>query len=98
PSTPAQYCHLLRRQALRDLRKPLVVLTPKSLLRLHAARSGTEDFVQGPFREVIGDPDHPHPSVVSRVILCQGKMYYDLLKRRQDEDVRGVALDRVVQL
>src|SRR5207249_2512259 len=98
PSTPAQLFHLLRRQALRDLRKPLVVMTPKSLLRVSAARSPAEDFTQGPFREVIGDADKPHPSIVSRVILCQGKMYYDLLKRRQDKDVRGAALVRIEQL
>jgi multifunctional 2-oxoglutarate metabolism enzyme len=98
PSTPAHLFHLLRRQALRDLRKPLVVLTPKSLLRLSAARSAAEDFTQGSFLEVIGDPAKPHPSVVSRVILCQGKMYYDLLKRRQDKEVRGAALVRVEQL
>jgi 2-oxoglutarate decarboxylase len=98
PSTPAQYFHLLRRQALRDLRKPLVVFTPKSLLRLPAARSAAADFTEGSFLEVVPDPQHPHPSVVSRVILCSGKVFYDLAKRRADRDVRGVALLRVEQL
>jgi 2-oxoglutarate dehydrogenase E1 component len=98
PSTPAQLFHLLRRQALRDLRKPLVVMTPKSLLRLSGARSAADEFTEGTFLEVVGDPERPHPSVVSRVILCQGKMYYDLLKRRHEEEVRGAALVRVEQL
>jgi 2-oxoglutarate dehydrogenase E1 component len=98
PSTPAQYFHLLRRQALRDLRKPVVVLTTKSLLRLPAARSAAQDFNEGTFREVLSDPHHPHPGVVSRVILCQGKVYYDLLKRREDKEIRGAALVRVEQL
>ncbi len=98
PSTPAQYFHLLRRQALRDLRKPLVVFTPKSLLRLPAARSAAADFTDGSFLEVVPDPQHPHPSVVSRVILCAGKVFHDLAKRRAERDVRGVSLVRVEQL
>jgi 2-oxoglutarate dehydrogenase E1 component len=98
PSTPAQTFHLLRRQALRDLRKPLVVFTPKSLLRLPAARSAAAEFTEGTFQEILPDPQRPHPSVVSRVILCSGKVYYDLAKRRADRDVRGVALIRVEQL
>ncbi len=98
PSTPAQYFHLLRRQALRDLRKPLVVMTPKSLLRLPAARSGAAEFTDGSFAEVLSDPDHPHPSVVSRVILCSGKVFYDLAKRRAEADVQGAALVRIEQL
>ncbi|MFL5798629.1 MAG: multifunctional oxoglutarate decarboxylase/oxoglutarate dehydrogenase thiamine pyrophosphate-binding subunit/dihydrolipoyllysine-residue succinyltransferase subunit [Actinomycetota bacterium] len=98
PSSPAQYFHLLRRQALRDLRKPLVVMTPKSLLRLPAARSAATEFTDGSFAEVLADPDHPHPSVVSRVILCSGKVFYDLAKRRADSGVQGVALVRIEQL
>jgi 2-oxoglutarate dehydrogenase complex dehydrogenase (E1) component-like enzyme len=98
PSTPAQYFHLLRRQALRDLRKPLVVMTPKSLLRLPAARSRTEELTDGTFREVLPDPAHPHPSVVSRVILCQQKFFYDLLRRREERDIQAVALVRVEQV
>jgi multifunctional 2-oxoglutarate metabolism enzyme len=98
PSTPAQYFHLLRRQVLRDLRKPLVVMTPKSLLRLPAARSRTEAFTDGSFQEVLPDPEHPHPSVVSRVLLCSGKVCYDLEKYRADHDVRGAAIVRVEQL
>jgi 2-oxoglutarate dehydrogenase E1 component len=98
PSTPAQYFHLLRRQALRDLRKPLVVMTPKSLLRLPAARSAAGELTEGSFREVLADPDHPHPSVVSRLLLCGGKVFYDLAKHRADAGIKGVALVRIEQL
>jgi 2-oxoglutarate decarboxylase len=98
PSTPAQYFHLLRRQALRDLRKPLVVMTPKSLLRLPAARSGAAELTGGSFLEVLPDPEHPHPSVVSRLILCSGKVSYDLAKRRADAGIQGAALVRIEQL
>jgi 2-oxoglutarate decarboxylase len=98
PSTAAQYFHLLRRQALRDLRKPLIVLTPKSLLRLPAARNVAADFTDGGFAEVLADPDHPHPGVVSRLILCQGKVYYDLARAREDRGLGGVALVRLEQL
>jgi 2-oxoglutarate dehydrogenase E1 component len=98
PSTPAQYFHLLRRQAVRDLRKPLVVMTPKSLLRLPAARSGTAEFTDGSFLEVLPDPDHPHPSVVSRVLLCSGKVFYDLAKHRADAGVQGATIVRLEQL
>jgi 2-oxoglutarate dehydrogenase E1 component len=73
-------------------------MTPKSLLRLPAARSTGAELTEGAFLEVVPDPDHPHPSLVSRVILCQGKMYYDLLKARTDRQVRGAALVRVEQL
>src|ERR687887_1073340 len=79
PSTPAQYFHLLRRQALRDLRKPLVVMTPKSLLRLPAARSAAQEFTDGTFHEVVPDP--AQPGEARRLIFFQGKTYYDLLKR-----------------
>jgi 2-oxoglutarate dehydrogenase complex dehydrogenase (E1) component-like enzyme len=98
PSTPAQYFHLLRRQALRDLRKPLVVMTPKSLLRLPAARSTAAELSEGSFLEVLPDPDHPHPSVVSRVILCAGKVFYDLATHRAEAGVQGATLVRIEQL
>jgi 2-oxoglutarate dehydrogenase E1 component len=96
PSTPAQYFHLLRRQALRDLRKPLIVMTPKSLLRLPAARSPAREFETGGFREVL--PDTGPDGDVRRVILCQGKVYYDLAKYRTDKGISGTALVRVEQL
>jgi 2-oxoglutarate dehydrogenase complex dehydrogenase (E1) component-like enzyme len=98
PSTPAQYFHLLRRQALRANRKPLVVMTPKSLLRLPAARSTAEQLTTGQFGEVLGDPEQPSPEGVRRVLLCSGKVYYELAKRRRDEGLDGVAVLRVEQL
>jgi multifunctional 2-oxoglutarate metabolism enzyme len=98
PSTPAQYFHLLRRQALRANRKPLVVMTPKSLLRLPAARSTAEQLTAGQFSEVLPDPGQPSPDKVRRVMLCSGKVYYELAKRRADGDLDQVALVRVEQL
>jgi 2-oxoglutarate decarboxylase len=98
PSTPAQYFHLLRRQALRANRKPLVVMTPKSLLRLPAARSTAEQLTAGQFSEVLPDPAQPSPDQVRRVMLCSGKVYYELAKRRADGDLDQVALIRVEQL
>jgi 2-oxoglutarate dehydrogenase E1 component len=95
PSTPAQYFHLLRRQALRANRKPLVVMTPKSLLRLPAARSTAEQLTAGQFAEVLPDPDQPSPDGVRRVLLCSGKIYYELAKRRRDEGLDEVAIVRV---
>ncbi len=80
PSTPANYFHLLRRQAYDRPRTPLVVFTPKQLLRLRAATSGVEDFTTGTFQGVIGDT--VDPSNVDRVLLCSGRVYYDLLAAR----------------
>ncbi|HET8788505.1 MAG TPA: multifunctional oxoglutarate decarboxylase/oxoglutarate dehydrogenase thiamine pyrophosphate-binding subunit/dihydrolipoyllysine-residue succinyltransferase subunit, partial [Actinomycetes bacterium] len=98
PSTPAQYFHLLRRQALRANRKPLVVMTPKSLLRLPAARSTAEQLTTGQFHEVLPDPAEPSPDKVTRVLLCAGKVFYELAKRRADEDLDQLAILRVEQL
>jgi multifunctional 2-oxoglutarate metabolism enzyme len=98
PSTPAQYFHLLRRQALRANRKPLVVMTPKSLLRLPAARSTAEQLTAGQFFEVLPDPEGPSPDSVRRVLACSGKVFYELAKRRNDGDLDQVALVRVEQL
>ena len=95
PSTPAQYFHVLRRQVHRDLAKPLVVMTPKSLLRTPAARSRTEEFTGGSFKEVLRDPAGPDKA--EKVVLCQGKFYYDLLAGREAKDVEGVALVRLEQ-
>jgi 2-oxoglutarate dehydrogenase E1 component len=75
-TTPAQYFHLLRRQMLRRFRKPLVVMTPKSLLRHPLCRSSLTEFTEGEFREVLDDP-RAEPGKVHRVILCSGKLYYD---------------------
>jgi 2-oxoglutarate decarboxylase len=98
PSTPAQYFHLLRRQALRANRKPLVVMTPKSLLRLPAARSTAEELTGGQFHEVLPDPEGPEPQAVTRVAFSGGKVWYELAKRRRDGGHGNLALPRVEQL
>jgi 2-oxoglutarate dehydrogenase E1 component len=98
PSTAAQYFHLLRRQALRAAHKPLVVLTPKSLLRLQAARSTVEELTAGRFNEVLADPAHPDPRNVKRLLLASGKVFYELARRRQEAGRDDVALVRLEQL
>ncbi|HWE40137.1 MAG TPA: 2-oxoglutarate dehydrogenase E1 component [Isosphaeraceae bacterium] len=96
PTTPAQYFHLLRRQVRRDFRKPLIVMTPKSLLRHKDAVSPLEHCLSGQFLEVLDDP--AAPDSVRRVVLCSGKVYYDLLRRRQEAGrEREVALVRLEQ-
>ena len=95
-STPAQYFHLLRRQVRRDFRKPLVVMTPKSLLRNKLAVSPVEHLTSGTFREVIDDAADPQN--VRRVLVCSGKVYYDLWQKRQDEGrTAEVAIVRLEQ-
>jgi 2-oxoglutarate dehydrogenase E1 component len=96
PTTPAQYFHLLRRQMRRNFRKPLVVMTPKSLLRHKRAQSPSEEFTRGTFREILDDPS-ADPGKVERVLLCSGKVYYELLERRDSEKRDNVAIVRVEQ-
>jgi 2-oxoglutarate dehydrogenase E1 component len=96
PTTPAQYFHLLRRQAKRNFRKPLVVMTPKSLLRLPAATSFISEFTHGHFAEVLDDPT-AHPEAVTRVLLCSGKVYYDLTRKRDELATSHVAIVRLEQ-
>ncbi len=98
PSTPAQIYHLLRRQMLRKVRRPLVVITPKSLLRHPLAVSTKEELVQGKYRNVIGEIDVLNPKKVRRVVLCAGKVYYDLLEQRRKNQQTDVAIIRVEQL
>ncbi|NCT91388.1 multifunctional oxoglutarate decarboxylase/oxoglutarate dehydrogenase thiamine pyrophosphate-binding subunit/dihydrolipoyllysine-residue succinyltransferase subunit [Cellulomonas sp. APG4] len=102
PSTPASYFHLLRRQAYARPRRPLVVATPKSMLRLKAAASSVEDFTSGTFRPVLADPfatqDPQAAAQVDRVLLCSGKVYYDLLAHRAKADDRRTAIVRLEQL
>jgi 2-oxoglutarate dehydrogenase E1 component len=97
PSTPAQYFHLLRRQMKRRFRKPLFVMTPKSLLRHKQAVSPVDELVSGRFAEVLDDTE-ADPSRVRRVLLCSGKVYYDLHERRADLESGEVALLRLEQL
>lgn len=98
PSTPSQMFHMLRRQMLRPYRKPLIVMTPKSLLRHKASVSQLEDLTDGHFRLVIEDQAQPSADAVRRVILCAGKVYYDLDQAREEHGVDDVAIIRVEQL
>jgi 2-oxoglutarate decarboxylase len=98
PTTPASYFHLLRRQALQSHQRPLVVMSPKSMLRLRAAASAVEDFMDKGFAPVLGDPDGIDPAGVQRVVLTTGKVHYDLLSARRKSENTQVALVRVEQL
>lgn len=97
PTTPAQHFHMLRRQMKRGFRKPLIVMTPKKLLRLQAAVSTHDAFINGGFQEVIDD-NQVDPAKVKRVLLCSGKVYYDLLETRIEKGLTNVALVRLEQI
>jgi 2-oxoglutarate dehydrogenase E1 component len=97
-TTPAQFFHLLRRQVLRPYRKPLIVMSPKSLLRHPDAVSPIADFSGGGFRYVLPDPTTPDPKQVRRILLCSGKIYYELAAARLEHGIRDVAIIRVEQL
>jgi 2-oxoglutarate dehydrogenase E1 component len=97
-TTSAQYFHVLRRQMKRDFIKPLVIMTPKSLLRAEHASSRVEEFTEGRFSEILGSPEAGPPEQVKRVILCSGKVYYDLLNYREAEKITNAAIIRVEQL
>jgi 2-oxoglutarate dehydrogenase E1 component len=98
PTTPAQMFHMLRRQVIRPLRIPLVVMAPKSLLRHKLATSSMDDLSSGKFMPVIGDDSIQDRKKVTRLVLCSGKVYYDLLERRAAEQLDHVALVRIEQL
>ncbi len=98
PTTPAQHFHMLRRQLLRPFRKPLIVMTPKSLLRHPLVTSSVDDLIDGEFQLVIDEQDNLKPKAITRVVLCQGKVYYDLLAERRKQKVEDVAIIRIEQL
>ncbi|WP_335920699.1 2-oxoglutarate dehydrogenase E1 component [Shewanella algae] len=98
PSTPAQVYHMLRRQVVRPMRRPLVVMSPKSLLRHPLAVSSMDELANGQFQNVIGEIDTLDAAKVDRVVFCSGKVYYELLERRRKENIDNVALVRVEQL
>jgi 2-oxoglutarate dehydrogenase E1 component len=98
PSTPAQYFHLLRHQSLSEQRKPLVVMTPKSLLRHREVVARAEELTGGGFRPVLDDPLRDSLPPARRVVLCSGKVYYDLAAHRRETGVEDVALVRVERL
>ncbi len=98
PSTPASYFHLLRWQALSGRVKPLIIFTPKSMLRLKAAASAVADFTSGSFQPVLGDPAELDSSSVRRVLLCSGKIYHDLAAKRHASGTDQIAIMRAERL
>ena len=97
PTTPAQIYHLLRRQMVRDFRKPLIVMSPKSLLRHKEAASSMEDLAEGHFHTVIGDSGQLAAKDVRRIVVCSGKVYYDLAAYRRDNKISDIAVVRLEQ-
>jgi 2-oxoglutarate decarboxylase len=102
-TTPAQYFHLLRRQMhggpdRRGVRKPLIIFTPKSILRSTKAVSRVDDLATGRFQEFLADSGEIEPAKVSRILLCSGKVYYDLTAGREQKGIRDIAIIRVEQL
>ena len=97
-TTSAQYFHLLRRQMKRDFVKPLVIMTPKSLLRAEHASSPKEEFLKGRFEEILGEGGSASPKTIKRVILCSGKVYYDLLNYSTEKKIENAAIIRVEQI
>jgi 2-oxoglutarate dehydrogenase E1 component len=98
PSTPAQVYSMLVRQAVRPMRRPLVVMSPKSLLRHPLAVSSLEELSTGVFQNIIGEIDEIDPKQVTRVVMCSGKVYYDLLEKRRENKQTDVAIIRIEQL
>jgi 2-oxoglutarate dehydrogenase E1 component len=97
PTTPAQYFHLLRRQVLQETVRPLIVMTPKSLLRLPAANSTVEDLTSGGFQPVITDVSITNKEKIKRIVLCSGKVFYDLDTARENARDERVAIVRLEQ-
>ncbi|NOR68109.1 MAG: 2-oxoglutarate dehydrogenase E1 component, partial [Methylomarinum sp.] len=98
PTTPAQIFHLLRRQLIRPYRKPLIVMSPKSLLRHKEATSTLEDLTDGEFLAIIPEQDIVNFKQITRLILCSGKVYYDLLDARRTDELNHIAIIRIEQL
>jgi len=97
-TTSAQYFHVLRRQMKRNFVKPLIIMTPKSLLRADFASSRVEEFTSGGFEEILGSPKVGSADKMERVILCSGKVYYDLLNYREAQKIGDAAIIRIEQL
>ncbi len=98
PTTPAQIFHLLRRQIIRPYRTPLIVMTPKSMLRHKLAVSPLSALSQGQFQLVIPEIEDINPEQARRVILCSGKVFYDLLQKRREQAIKDIAIIRIEQL
>ena len=98
PSTPAQIFHLLRRQSISNFKKPLVIMSPKSLLRHKLATSTLEELTQGAFQPLIHEIDDIDPKKVTRMVICSGKVYYELLEQRRTDELKNIVIYRAEQL
>ncbi|USD64544.1 2-oxoglutarate dehydrogenase E1 component [Vibrio sp. SCSIO 43136] len=98
PSTPAQVYHMLRRQVVRPMRRPLIVMSPKSLLRHPLCTSSLEELAEGTFQPAIPEVDALDPAKVKRVVFCSGKVYFDLLEQRRSNEIEDIAIVRIEQL
>jgi len=98
PTTPAQHFHCLRRQVIRKWKKPLLIMTPKSLLRHPRCISSIDDFAAGEFQVILDDIDVPDKQNVSRILLCSGKVYYDLLQHKEKHERSDIAIIRLEEL
>ncbi|MPV85992.1 2-oxoglutarate dehydrogenase E1 component [Ostreibacterium oceani] len=98
PTTPAQTFHMLRRQMKQSFRKPLIIMTPKSLLRHKLAVNTMDDLANGKFHEIIGEIDALDTATVKRIIFCSGKVYYDLLEKRREQGITNIAIIRIEEL
>ncbi|WP_313661010.1 2-oxoglutarate dehydrogenase E1 component, partial [Acinetobacter variabilis] len=98
PTTPAQIFHALRRQAIRPIRKPMIIMSPKSLLRHKLAVSNLEELANGTFQTVIDEVDNINKADVTRLVLCGGKVYYDLVEKRREKELNNTAIVRIEQL
>jgi len=98
PSTPGQMFHVLRRQMLRTFRKPLIIFSPKSMLRHKESVSSLDELAAGGFQPVIGESDNLDPAAVKRVVFCSGKIYYDVRAARRERGITDIAIVRLEQL
>ncbi|MFW6157291.1 MAG: multifunctional oxoglutarate decarboxylase/oxoglutarate dehydrogenase thiamine pyrophosphate-binding subunit/dihydrolipoyllysine-residue succinyltransferase subunit, partial [Balneolaceae bacterium] len=96
-TTPAQYFHILRKQAMQDKKKPLIIMSPKSLLRHPMATSNTDDLANGKYQPFIPDPEIEDNKSIDRLIICSGKVYYDLYAQRSEDEKEGIAIARLEQ-
>ena len=96
-TTPAQYFHILRKQAKQELKKPLIIMSPKSLLRHKLATSNTDDLANGAYKPFIPDTEVDNKDDINRLVICSGKVYYDLYKHREEHELNNVAIARLEQ-
>ncbi len=97
-TTPAQYFHALRKQAKQDNKKPLIIMSPKSLLRHKLATSNTDDLANGAYKPFIEDHEIENKDKIDRLVICSGKVYYDLYQHREQQEIDNIAIVRLEQV